>query len=697
MALKNGFTKNAQKEKIAILGMILLLVALAYGLLAPWLGFYWDDLPFAWFLRFFGPVEFISAFRPFRPFLGPIFTTTTALFGGNPFVWQLVGLTARFLLSLALWATLRLVWTSQKWNSLWVVFLFTVYPAYQQQWVALTHVNQEMLPLLWLIASFGATAASLRYEGRKKSLTALALLLQVMGLFSTEYFFGLEILRFFFLLIIFSEIITARKDILRSAALRWSPYLAVWILNAAWTYAYHHSAAYNSYEINVLASSTLTPLAIGNEIITTISLAGFTSWLNALRIFSTIDGTTTQIIALIVLLVATSAVFVFMREQSPSPLAPLPKGEGDDSLPLSGEGLGMRENAWGWQATLIGLVAIFSGRLPSWAAGLPLKIEFDYDRFMLSIMLGASLFIVGLATFILKDGNRKTFILSALIGLSAAYQFSISNTFRRDWDNQQNFFWQLSWRIPAMPKGTMLLTYELPYKYASDMQLAAPLNWMYAPNLSTREMPYALVYVKSRYNSRILPSLQPNVPINFDYRTVPFSGNTSNSVVIYKEADGCLRVLDSVYGNSATVLNASYFLTDSIPLSNPNLIQADAPQPKMDSTIFGAEPPHGWCYFYEKAELARQQFKWDEVVKLRQQAQKNGFVAAMPVENLPFIEGFALTGQTDEALKLTESTLKAQKELCPALLTLWERVAQKTSTLNASEINARIRQSGCKP
>ena len=677
------FENKLQNEKLAIPGVILLLVLLAYGLLAPRMGFYWDDWPFAWLLRFFGPTDFIEAFRPYRPLLGPIFTATTALFGGDPFTWQLVGLATRFLLSLELWLTLQLVWPSQKLNSLWVVLLFTVYPGYQQQWVSFTHVNQELIPLLWLVASFGVTAWAFRNERYKKSLTALALVLQVLGLFSTEYFFGLEILRFFFIAVIVAETWTARKDVLQKAGIQWLPYFVVWALNAAWTYAYHRSAAYNSYNINAFSGLSFTPLALANEILTTISLSGFVSWINTFNIFSTIDGTLTQIISLAVFLLAASVVFFFMQftwKRMTSSIA-------------------VKNDGWGLQAALIGLVAIFAGRLPSWAAGLPLKLEFDYDRFMLSIMLGASLFIVGLATLILKDGRRKILILSVLIGLSTAYQFSVANTFRRDWANQQEFFWQLAWRMPALEEGTVLLTYELPLKYVSDLQVTAPINWMYAPSLAKRELPYALLYVKTRINSPLLPSLQPDTPIQMQYRTVKFSSSTSNSVVIYKDADGCLRVLDKVYGNAETVPGASYFLLNAIPLSDPGQIQADAPQPIMDETLFGQEPPHGWCYFYEKAELARQQSDWEQVVKLYNQAQKSDLRPAMPAENLPFIEAFALIGKTDTALKLTEQTLKAQKELCPAIRTTWNRVLQTSSpqTLSATELDQQLRQSGCKP
>jgi hypothetical protein len=71
----------------------------------------------------------------------------------------------------------------------------------------------------------------------------------------------------------------------------------------------------------------------------------------------------------------------------------------------------------------------------------------------------------------------------------------------------------------------------------------------------------------------------------------------------------------------------------------------------------------------------------------------------MPVENLPFIEGFGMIGQVDLALQLTDRTLKVQKDLCPAVYSLWERVLQTSSigTFDASEINERIHQNGCRP
>ena len=660
------------QKKFAVPVVLFLLILLAYGLLIPQMGFYWDDLPFAWFLRFFGPAEFIEGFRPFRPLLGYIFAATTAIFGGNPLTWQILGLVIRLLLGLEVWSLLRRVFPTRERSALWVTLLFTVYPAYGQQWVALTHINQELIPLIFLLSSFIITVHLLRNGGNSRLLIPFALLLQAFGLFSTEYFFGLEILRFLFILVILSETLSDKKELAKRTLLIWLPYLAVWIINAVWTYTYHRSSAYNSYQIDL--RTLLSPLALVNEFITTLSLSGFTSWLGTFNIFSAIDGSTTQAIAFVILLLAGVLAFVVTSNK---------KQEINEEIsptfhsPLSTHPSSLTTHYW---FIAIGLIAIFAGRLPSWAAGLPLKIEFDYDRFFVSIMLGASLFIVGLADLLLKEGRAKLVFLSLLIGMSAAYQFTLGNTYRRDWANMQDLFWQMSWRMPGLKEGTTVLTYELPLKYLSDYQLMSALNWMYAPNLQGRELPYALQYLKTRFEAF---EIKPNQPLDITYRTVTFSGNTSNSVVIYKEADGCLRVLDPVYNNAETVPGASFYLIEAIPLSNPNLILSDA-KPEMDKTLFGNEPKHGWCYFYAKAEIARQMGDWNEVVKLYKEAQNAELTPGLPVEYLPFIEAFARIGEMDTAVKLTERVIKGQPMLCSAVTLLWNRVSDEKDISEAT-------------
>ncbi len=670
------------QRPVAVPAALAILIVLAYGLLIPWMGFYWDDLPFAWFLRFFGPSEFIEAFRPFRPLLGYIFAVTTSIFGGHPLTWQVLGLLIRFFLGLEVWSLLRRVFPARERSVLWVTLLFTVFPAYGQQWVALTHINQELIPLLFLLASFIVTVQILRSGKSSTPLTALAILLQILGLFSTEYFFGLEVLRILFILVISSDTISDKNDLFKKSLITWLPYLIVWLANAAWTFSYHQSDAYNSYQISLL--SLLSPLALVNEFISTLSVSGFTSWLGTFGIFSAIDGSATQVIALAVLAVAGVVVFAVTsnkrQEMSYEKQETNNEAECTHHSSLVTHLSLLTPHTW---FIAIGIITIFAGRLPSWAAGLPLKIEFDYDRFFVSIMLGASLFIVGLADWLLKESRAKLIFLSLIIGMSAAYQFTVANTYRRDWANTQDLFWQMAWRMPALEKNTAVLTYELPLNYLSDYQLMSALNWMYAPDLTGRELPYALQYLKTRFEAF---EIKADQPIDITYRTTTFSGNTSDSVVIYKEADGCLRVLDPVYNNAETVPGASFYLVDAISLSNPNLILTDAPMLEMESSLFGDEPSHGWCYTYAKAEIARQAGDWEEIAKLYKEAQQAELSPALPVEYLPFIEAFARTGDMDTALKLTERVVKSQPLLCPAMTTLWDRVSGEVDVSQAENL-----------
>src|SRR5512142_1136932 len=211
---------------------------LAYGLLLPLTGFYWDDWPFAWLAKFLGPGEFIPALRGFRPFLGPIFLLSTSLVPASPLLWQIFALLIRFASGLAAWFALIHVWPEHRRLVLITSLLFLAFPGYSQHWVALTHINQEWIPLVLYLLSFGFTARAVRHivAGKERFLsvpylrnTLPALLLLVAGIFPTEYFFGLEPLRFLFIWVMASEAAAGFLPRLQHTLKHWWPYLLVWI------------------------------------------------------------------------------------------------------------------------------------------------------------------------------------------------------------------------------------------------------------------------------------------------------------------------------------------------------------------------------------------------------------------------------------------------------------------------------------
>src|SRR5918996_5186573 len=142
--------------------LFLVVTVLAYGLLLPLTGFYWDDWPFAWIAKFLGPQEFIPAFAQVRPFLGPIFFVTTSLIPPVPLYWQIFALIIRFTSGLVAWFALNQIWPRHKRQALIASLLFLVFPGYSQHWVAFTHINQEWIPFIFYLLSFGFTARALR-------------------------------------------------------------------------------------------------------------------------------------------------------------------------------------------------------------------------------------------------------------------------------------------------------------------------------------------------------------------------------------------------------------------------------------------------------------------------------------------------------------------------------------------------------
>ncbi|RME89834.1 MAG: hypothetical protein D6770_03645 [Anaerolineae bacterium] len=652
---------------------LFLLAILTYAPLLLSLGFYWDDWPFAWIAHFLGPTEFIEAFRPFRPFLGPIFTLTTAVVGVDPLRWQVIGVLSRFLLSLAAYWSLSQVWPRHKHQAIALALLLLVYPAYSQQWAALTHVNQEQIPLLFYILSFGATARALRTSHRKGAHTALALLLMAFGLFPTEYFATLEPLRFLFILAITGEHIPSPASRLRTSLKRWAPYLLLWLLNAAWLTFYYTSGLYDSYRVT--AAGTLrtasweTLASLLREMTLALYHAVPYAWTHFIRQVVSVPTTPSTIAALAIAILSLVALGIYLAGLRPPE-------DSDDSL------------SWARWAIVIGVAGTLLGRIPSWAASLPLKPFSLYDRFLISMMLGAALLTLGLIELIRKR-LIKTALLALLLAMAVGQQFLNANDFRWDWTRQRQFFWQLIWRAPDIQDGTLILTHQMPLDYESDLNLTAPLNWLYAPDFSPPELPYALLSTQERLGGPTLPSLEPGTPVTVRYRTVTFYGSTSDAIVIYFPDVGCLRVLDPVYANAETYAFLSPRLTDAIPLSDPTLIQTDAPAPQPPEEIFGPEPEHAWCYYYEKMEIARQESAWEEIIRLGKEAQQRNYAPGDPFEWLPLIEAHARMGDPARAVRLTRQTLAEDPRTRKGLCALWTRLATGPDTPPATVQKAR--------
>jgi hypothetical protein len=136
--------------------------------------------------------------------------------------------------------------------------------------------------------------------------------------------------------------------------------------------------------------------------------------------------------------------------------------------------------------------------------------------------------------------------------------------------------------------------------------------------------------------------------------------------------NGCLRVLDPARGDEVTYGQQSRFLVDAIPLSDPANIMVDTNQ--TAKLPFLSEPEHTWCYYFAKAELARQQGDWHQVIDLMDEARSLGYEPEDPFEWFTYIEAQALAGSIETAQELSNDVFKQENRARKGLCEVWKRV-----------------------
>jgi hypothetical protein len=316
----------------------------------------------------------------------------------------------------------------------------------------------------------------------------------------------------------------------------------------------------------------------------------------------------------------------------------------------------------------------FAG-VPFWTTGLVISLLHPASRFTLPFMLGVSLVVMGLLELI--PARIRYTALAVLVGLAAGSQFLWSTEYVRDWQNQKNLFWQMTWRAPGLRPDTLVLINEK-LSFYSDNSISAPLNWIYAPNHANNKIDYVLFYPTNRLNSS-LSALELDIPVHYDYLAGTFDGNTSDTLAFYYAPPACLRLLEPDLDMANRFILDESLMREASALSNADRIMREPSAVMPD--VYGPEPEHGWCYFYQKADLARQFGEWEEVARLGNQAFKLNDSPNNPVERFVFIEGYAHVGNWKRAVELSKISYKVSKDYVgPLLCQLWERIETGTAT-----------------
>lgn len=640
--------------------LILLAVTfLAYGLSFWRLGFYWDDQPISWIRYQLGSEATTRYFSDSRPVWALLYQLTGFLLPQNPAVWQLFGMFWRWAGVYAFWLVMAGLFPRRRDLAFLLALLVLLYPGFNQQWVSYVY-SHFFIVLFFLLISW-----RLMLRGK----TIPAMIFSALNLVMFEYFFLLEFMRPFLLLMsIREEKLTLRERVIKVFK-AWIPYLGVVAFALLYrSLVYSHPGFGYSLTEEVARAPLETLSQLVQQVFSSLWAAAVGAWIQAFQFPNpAVNGLRTSVLYLFVVL-AVGGLVILKR--------------------LGGETTEVAKKQDALWLIVLGAVMLLMGGVPYWVTNLPVTLGFPANRALLSFMFGACFLLLGLLDLLPTRVKYPLAVL--LIALSAGRQFLWSVDYLRDWQSQKNLFWQMTWRAPGIQPGTIVLMNE-ELEFNADNSISAPLNWIYAPETRTRQVGYVLLYPTNRLGAS-LPALEPGLPIRYDFLAASFEGNTTDVLALYYDPPACLRLLEPDLDPRNRLIPDDSLMRDASALSNADRILAN--QQAVMPAIYGPEPAHGWCYHFQKADLARQMGDWQEVVKLGDAAFKLDDHPNDPIERFVFIEGYAHVGDWKKAIEYSKVSYKVSKDYVgPLLCRLWRRIEAETAqSPERSEALAEVQQ-----
>ncbi|MBI5825405.1 MAG: hypothetical protein HZB18_15360 [Chloroflexi bacterium] len=659
--VRSFFQRIFFSEKSAPLAFLAACI-FGFGLLIPQLGFYMDDWPYVFYAKLKG-VESLREMLVYdsRPNAAWLYMLGFNVLGFRPMAWHISALLLRFGTVVTFWMFLQAMWNERKKEAIAVSLLFAIFPFFMLQPFAVGSTH-HWFGFLAFNSSLILMVLALRESSVKKwPYVVSALGLEAAHLFTSEYFAGLELVRIFILWILISRSEMRFTKKAGHVFLNWVPYLVVLGFFFYWRVVlYQNPEGVTRNDPIILMQLFTEPFkAIGflfNAFLTDAISVLTIGWgkavdASALNISSPFAPFKFGVCAFGFAL----AYFYFKR-----------------LLPHSSE---TNETNWGKDALLLAIAALMTGGLPIWFIGRSIvesKNLLSASRFGIPAMFGASLLTFLLVDFFISDQNKKNLFLAFALALAINFHLDNTKEFQYSWEKQERFAQQLIWRAPSVEAGTAFLTDEEVLGVMGEYAVSFSINTTYQAEDFGNTPPYW--YFPFYYTNPNVDSLLQGAPLEYEKLSMAFSGNSRQMLLLdfNPELNRCLWILQPQDVNLRLVSDDVRQLAAGSDIS---LIKPTESEPSLPKDIYGKQNRQGWCYYFEKADLARQYGKWDEVVRLWNESQSVGERADNGFEYIPFIEGFGHTGDWEQAKSLTKFSKKITAGLEPSLCSALDRLA----------------------
>jgi hypothetical protein len=659
------------QERLVAPLMFLVVCVLAFGVQITQLGYYLDDWIILNAYNLGGPPQvFEYSFLGNRPLVSWLWIIGFKLLNSSPAYWQVWALAWRWLTVLILWKVMLLIWPNAFRQVTLVSLLFAVYPLFKQQASALTYSFHWICFFLWGLSIYWMILA-IRQPKRFSLWMGLSVLAGIIQLFSQEFFVGLELLRPFFIWLALAASTESLRNRLKRTLFYWLPFLLAFIGFLLWRMKFMPTPGTDRNTPEILYQLFSSPLnalpkflvMFLQDMVQTILGIWSETYKPDLFVLSPVSNMIAWALALLAF--AVPLVFFLRYSSKQGKNAPLQPGP-----------------QWFQTAIPFGVIATICGFLPGWMIGRHIyDLTGIYnDRFGLASMFGAALLIVGLIELLLKTELYRLVLICLLIGLGTGQNYRYERNYRWSWEKQLRLYWQLKWRAPDLEKPTAIYGEGSLISYMGSWTTTSALVQLYANGQDPHFMnQWYIDLTKIDVNA-----LEENVdPISLQSNFMQFKAPFNNSLVIafQPEKGHCLWVLGE-QDRSNPYLSPN--LSAALPYSNLHQILPVSTIPVRED-IFGKEPAHDWCYYFQQADLARQQQDWQAVAKLWDAAEQNGKRPYVGTEYGAFIEGFAHLGDWDTAVSLTRKAAFPKYEMRGYLCSTWRRIADSTGATSAKQ------------
>ncbi len=636
-------------------GFIIIATLLVYGISIPWLGFYHDD----WYMLWAGQSKdglnaIIRLFQTDRPLIGWTFAFLYKFFAARVLLWQVFALVLKILTGLSVFWLLRLVLPRERLVTFIAALLFVLYPGFFQQPVAATFCI-DLLGLNAIFISISLTIFSIKTPNRILKILAIlvAVILGLVNLGLYEATIGLEVVRWALVWWTLKQKDQLEQENAASstrvkgrsfhsflkAAQNLAPYLLMLMGYLYWRLfifvsirkATSVSALLSDYSSNPLYSFVQIATGYIKDLLETILFAWFVPFYQftasgRFNTFLEAAGIAGIVLAL------CGGYFAWCRHAGQNDVSE----NGLDSL------------LW------LGLIAVIVPQAVINILGRNVIFSSQWDRYTTQSMLGVAI-LISAGIFKFLRGNFRWVVLGFLISFAVMTQIHSAAYYARFWEYERNVIWQLSWRAPGFqPDTTLIVSLPEGDRLAEEYEIWGPVNMAYYPGQPlqvTGQVPNPTLILD--LNAKTLDKRTVrNINVRRDYGkalvlSIPFYG-------------ACLHVLD---GNQLSLpFSEDGLIKEIASYSNINLINTAATPIQPQVSLFGAEPVHDWCYFYQKIGYFNQAGNPQEAARLADEARQAGLKPADESEWIVLVTAYINSGQFEKARAVVAEIDKDQRK-----------------------------------